>query len=491
MKRTIIVIAGCVAALALFGSPGSAHARTGPVQLGAAVGTGPFMSDPDPRYRATLAASYDSITAETAMKIQDLQPQRGQFDFTVADAMVAFAEQHGQQVFGHTLSWCLDSTMPGWLRNGSWSRASLLAVLEQHITAVMAHFRGRVAAWDVVNEALNDDGTRRNCLWKRVIGDDWIEQAFRIARQADPGAKLFYNETHADVPNPKYEATLSLIRDLRARGVPVDGVGLQYHLTNAMPTRAQVDEAIGRLGELGLEVHISELDVPVWYLGSTLERKLARQAAVYGRIGAACQAQPACSRITTWGFMDRYTWRQPWNESLPLPFDTEYMPKPAWQAIQAALNPTAPPPPPPPSEAPPTPPVEEPAGQPTVAATAVQPPPGQAATAATGQPLSLQARLRRQRLRTWLTRRALIVLLRVGGAETARVQLVARVRGRTIGGTTTDLAAGPRRPVRMSLTGSAGRRLRDAGRAHVVLTAIATAPDGRMTVATTRVHVRQ
>ena len=119
------------------------------------------MSDPDPRYRATLAASYDSITAETAMKIADLQPQRGQFDFTVADAMVAFAEQHGQQVFGHTLSWCTDSTMPGWLRNGSWSRASLLSVLEQHITAVMTHFRGRVAAWDVVNEALNDDGTRR------------------------------------------------------------------------------------------------------------------------------------------------------------------------------------------------------------------------------------------------------------------------------------------------------------------------------------------
>ena len=141
-----------------------------------------------------------------------------------------------------------DSTMPGWLRNGSWSRASLLAVLEQHITAVMTHFRGRVAAWDVVNEALNDDGTRRNCLWKRVIGDDWVEQAFRFARRADPGAKLFYNETHADVPNPKYEATLSLVRDLRERGVPVDGVGLQYHLTDRMPTRAQVEEAIAPAG---------------------------------------------------------------------------------------------------------------------------------------------------------------------------------------------------------------------------------------------------
>src|SRR5688500_10336584 len=135
------------------------------------------------------------------MKSSALQPQRGRFDFTVADAIVAFAEAHGQQVLGHTLSWCADSTMPAWLRNGSWSRATLLSVLDQHITAVMTHFRGRVSAWDVVNEALNEDGSRRDCLWKRVIGDDWVEHAFHFARRADPAAKLFYNETRADVPN--------------------------------------------------------------------------------------------------------------------------------------------------------------------------------------------------------------------------------------------------------------------------------------------------
>ena len=266
--------------------------------------------------------------------------------------------------------------------------------------------------------------------------------------------------------------------------MPVDGVGLQYHLTNAMPTRAQVDEALGRLGELGLEVHISELDVPVWYLGSTLERKLARQAAVYGRVAAACQAQPACFRITTWGFMDRYTWRQPWDRSLPLPFDAEYAPKPAWQAIQEALHPTAPPPPPPPppSEPPPTPPAE-PRRPP--APTAADPPPDRAPQR---HPLSLQATLPRQRLRTWLARRALTAVLRVTGAETARVQLVAKVRGRVVASATTDLEAGQQRPVRVSLTAAAGRRLRNAGRAYVVLTAIATAADGRSTAVTTRVR---
>ena len=217
-KRRLSTIAGCAAALlTAVGSPSPAAARTGPVQLGAAVYTEAFQSDPDPRYRATLAG-YDSITAETAMKIQALQPQRGQFEFAAADAMVSFAEAHGQQVFGHTLSWCSDSSLPGWLRNGSWSRASLLTVLEQHITAVMSHFRGRVSAWDVVNEALNQDGSRRDCLWKRVIGDDWIDNAFRFARSADPGAKLFYNEYGAEVPNPKHEATVNLIRDLRPAG---------------------------------------------------------------------------------------------------------------------------------------------------------------------------------------------------------------------------------------------------------------------------------
>ncbi|MGH2979894.1 MAG: endo-1,4-beta-xylanase, partial [Solirubrobacterales bacterium] len=348
MKRRLSTIAACAGALlAMAAGPASAHARMGPVQLGAAVYTEVFQSGLDPRYRATLAG-YDSITAETAMKISALQPQRGRFDFTAADAMVAFAAAHGQQVFGHTLSWCADPTMPAWLRNGNWSRATLLTLLDQHITAVMTHFRGRVSAWDVVNEALNEDGSRRDCLWRRVIGDDWVEQAFRFARRADPDARLFYNETRADVPNPKHEATVDLVRDLRQRGVPVDGVGLQFHLTDRMPTRAQVEEAISRLGDLGVDVHISEMDVPVWYLGSTLERKLARQAEVYRAVAEACNAQPACFRITTWGFTDRYTWRLPWGTSLPLPFDSEYRPKPAWTAIQEVLRPASPAPPPPP-----------------------------------------------------------------------------------------------------------------------------------------------
>ena len=471
MKLRLTSVAACAAILVATAAT-AAEARTGPVQLGAAVYTDAFLSDPDPRYRATLAG-YDSITAETAMKVGILQPGRGTFDFTAADAMVAFAEAHGQAVFGHTLTWCADSTLPNWLRNGSWTRSSLLAVLEEHITRVVTHFRGRVAAWDVVNEALNDDGTRRDCLWKRVIGDDWIAHAFRFARSADPAAKLFYNEVRADFANPKYDATVSLVRELRLAGAPVDGAGLQYHLTDRMPTQEQVQVAIRGLADLGVEVHISELDVPVWRFGGTPERRLARQGEVYRAVAAACQAEPACVRITTWGFTDRYTWRLPWQESLPLPFDSEYRPKPAWIAVQEALNP---PPPPPASTDPP------PAPAAAAVATAVAP-----AAAPSTPALSLEVKLRRQRLRTWLARRVLAARLQLAGSDSARVQVVARLRGRVIARMRVVVTAG-RQSLRITVTPAAVRTLRRASGAPVVLTAVATDPAGRSASAFSRVR---
>jgi hypothetical protein len=253
-----------------------------------------------------------------------------------------------------------------------------------------------------------------------------------------------------------------------------------------MPTQAQVEDAIRRLGDLGVEVHISEMDVPLWYLGSTLERKLARQAQVYRAVAAACNAQPACIRITTWGFTDRYTWRLPWGQSLPLPFDSEYRPKAAWVAIQEVLrsaSPTPPPSPQPPPQA-----EQPPPAQPATAAASAQTGAAPAAAPATPAPLSLMAKLRRQRLRTWLARRALAVVLRVGGSQTASVELVAQVRGRVIGRAIVAIGDAQRHSVRLSLTSIGSRRLRDAGAARVVLAAVATGADGRKTQVTSRVR---
>jgi Glycosyl hydrolase family 10 len=318
-----------------------------------------------------------------------------------------------------------------------------------------------VASWDVVNEALSDSGGARDCIWQRVIGADWVEQAFRIADSVDPAVRLFYNEVRADVPNPKYEALIAMAGDFKARGVPLDGVGLQYHLTENHPTQAQMEDGIRRLGELGLDVHISELDVPIWYLGPpTIPERLALQPEIYRRVAAACQAQPACFRITTWGFTDRLTYRC--CNAKPLPFDEEYRPKGAWAVLQEVLRPGGPtrPAPPPPPPAPP-------------------PPAAPQATAAARAPLVLTARIRRQRLRTLLRRRALVVKLQLRGTDTASVQLVAWLRGRVLARAVVNIPAGSRQTAVIPLGFTERKRLRRARTPHVVVEAVATDPTGR------------
>jgi len=453
--RLLAGTAAVAALLLVFATPAPA-ARTGPVELGTAIGVPTLVSDPDPRYRDT-ARLFDALTAENDMKMYYQRPTRAVFDFALGDAMVAFAAANFQQVHGHTLIWCNDSSTPGWVRNGSWTRTSLLAVMTEHITRVLNHYRGRVSTWDVVNEALADDGSMRDCIWNRVIGGDWVEQAFRIARSVDPNVRLLYNEVRADVPNAKYEALLAMAGDFKSRGVPLDGVGLQFHLSENHPAQAQMEEAIRRLGELGLDVHISELDVPIWYLGPpTIPERLALQPEIYRRVAAACQAQPACFRITTWGFTDRLTYRC--CNAKPLPFDEEYRPKPAWAVLQEVLRPGGPtrpiaPPPPPP-----------PAPQATAASTGV---------------LTVAARLKRQRLRTLLRRRALVVKLLLGGTDTASVRVTARLRGRRLASAVVNIAAGRTQTAVVPLGFGERRRLRRARRGRIVIEAVATDAAGR------------
>jgi hypothetical protein len=251
-----------------------------------------------------------------------------------------------------------------------------------------------------------------------------------------------------------------MARDFKARGVPLDGVGMQFHLSENHPSQAQMEESIRRLGELGLDVHISELDVPIWYLGPpTIPERLALQPEIYRRVAAACQAQPACFRITTWGFTDRLTYRC--CNAKPLPFDEEYRPKPAWDVLQQVLRPGGPTRPVPP----PTPPAPSAAPQ--------------AAAAARG-PLTLTAQLKRRRLRTVLRRRALVVKLQVGGTDTAAVKLTARLRGRRLASAVVNIAAGRRQTAVIPLGFKERRRLRRARGARLKLEAVATDASGRV-----------
>jgi hypothetical protein len=242
--------------------------------------------------------------------------------------------------------------------------------------------------------------------------------------------------------------------------VPLDGVGLQYHLTENHPTQAQMEDAIGRLGELGLEVHISELDVPIWYLGPpTIPERLALQPEIYRRVASACQAQPACFRITTWGFTDRLTYRC--CNAKPLPFDEEYRPKGAWAVLQEVLRPGGPTRPyvPPPPAAPP--------------AAAPQ------ASAAARPPLTVAARLKRRRLRTVLRRRALVAKLQVAGTDTASVRLTARLRGRKLASAVVNVAAGRLQTAVIPLGFRERRRLRRVRSTRIAIEAVATDASGR------------
>src|SRR5262245_40599198 len=177
-----------------------------------------FSNDADGTQFKTIAArEFSALTAENDMKHQRLQPARGVFRFTRADSLVAFAEANGMQMRGHTLVW--HQQLATWLTSGSWTQAEARALMIDHITNVVSHFRGHIVAWDVVNEALNDDGTRRATFWSLNVGSDYIDDAFRAARAADPQALLFYNDYNIEGMNAKSDSAYALVRGMQQRGV--------------------------------------------------------------------------------------------------------------------------------------------------------------------------------------------------------------------------------------------------------------------------------
>jgi endo-1,4-beta-xylanase len=306
------------------------------IQAGAAVDTSALAQEAG--YRDTLAREYSSVTAENAMKWGSVEPQRGQFNWSAADSLVAFASASGQVIRGHTLVW--HNQLPGWV-NSSLGAAELGSVLHQHIDTEMGRWRGRIVAWDVVNEALDEDGTLRHGVWLDTLGSGYIADAFRWARAADPAAKLYINDFNVEGVGAKSNALLALVRDLRAAGVPVDGVGFQTHLTiGGLPSSFQ--QNLQRFTDLGVEVSVTEADVRL-PLPST-PTSLATQATIYGQALRACLAVPRCVSFTTWGFTDAHSWVPSAfpGQGDALPFDANLQPKPAYTALQQALGATPP-----------------------------------------------------------------------------------------------------------------------------------------------------
>jgi len=293
-------------------------------------------------YASTLAREYNMVEPEDAMKWWVLRPDAATYDFRQGDDVVRFAQAHQMKVRGHCLVW--GRYNPDWLTQGHFTSQQLAQLLHEHITRVMKHYEGQVFAWDVVNEALDENGNVRDSIWYNQPGvgfagkgTAYIEKVFRWAHEADPKALLFYNEAEGEGTNRKSDAIYAMVKDFKRRGVPIDGVGLQLHVPNLDADVPAVAANIARLAALGVQVHITELDVSV-PVGSDAPQTddLTRQADVYRGIARACLNSPGCTAIQTWGFTDKYSWIGSHSRGArgqALPFDRAYQPKTAYRAV--------------------------------------------------------------------------------------------------------------------------------------------------------------
>jgi len=322
------MIGGAVAAVATFGvatvmpaanaaagTLGAAAAQSGRY-FGTAIAAGRLG---DSTYTTIAGREFNMVTPENEMKPDATEPQRGQFNFSSGDQIYNWATQRGMKVRGHTLAW--HSQQPGWMQ--SLSGSSLRQAMIDHINGVMGHYKGKLAYWDVVNEAFNEDGSRRQSNLQGT-GNDWIEVAFRTARNADPSVKLCYNDYN--IENWSYAKTQGvyrMIQDFKSRGVPIDCVGLQTHFTGGSSLPSNFQTTLSSFAALGVDVALTEVDVTN---ASTSQ---------YAGLTQACMNVPRCVGITVWGVRDSDSWRS--GES-PLLFDGNGNKKAAYTSVLNALN---------------------------------------------------------------------------------------------------------------------------------------------------------
>jgi endo-1,4-beta-xylanase len=307
------------------------------LQIGAAVN--PDLLSSEQPYRETLGSEYNMVVAENVMKWSLIHPEPDRYNFCPADVVVSNARANDMKIRGHTLVW--HNQNPSWLEDGNYSREELIAILKAHIFAVAGRYRGEVAEWDVVNEAISDNGGLRSTVWLDGIGPEYIEMAFRWAHEADSSALLFYNDYSIAETNTKSTAVYNLIDSLLKKGVPVHGVGFQAHVGTTpglRPTISSIQDNIERFAELGLLTNFTEIDVRIFMPAS--ESELSRQADIYSDLLGLCIANESCTSFVMWGFTDKHSWIPSFFEGYgaALIFDEHYQPKPAHAALLETLS---------------------------------------------------------------------------------------------------------------------------------------------------------
>jgi endo-1,4-beta-xylanase len=305
---------------------------------------------------------FNSVSPGNVMKWSLIHPRPGEYNFSPADEFVEFGVQNGMNIVSHVLIW--HNQTPRWIyqdeRGEAVSRDTLLARMREHIFTVMGRYSGRIDCWDVVNEALNDDGTMHRSRWTEIIGEDYVQKAFEFAREADPGAILIYNDYNLYKPE-KREGVIRLVKDLREKGIKVDAIGMQGHYDLYNPALEDFETSIMAFSGLGCDVMITELDVsalplPWGFSGADIASNFALRDSLNPYPGGLPDSMQVVlanryadlfmvmvrhsdkiSRVTFWGTYDGVSWKNNFpvrgRTDYPLLFDRSYQPKPAFDAV--------------------------------------------------------------------------------------------------------------------------------------------------------------
>ncbi|KAL0579317.1 hypothetical protein V5O48_002715 [Marasmius crinis-equi] len=287
---------------------------------------------------------FGQLTPGNSMKWDATEPSRGTFSFTGADQIVNLAKANGQLMRGHNCVWY--SQLPSWVSSGNFDNATLTSILQTHCSTVVGHYKGQIQShfefadvnsWDVVNEPFNEDGTFRSFVFSDTIGTSYIDIALKAARAADPSTKLYINDYNIEGTGAKSTGMFNLVKDLKARGIPIDGVGVQAHLiVGSVPTTIQAN--FEQFASLGVEVAITELDIRM--PTPATPALLAQQQKDYQTVITACQAVEACIGVTIWDYTDKYSWIPGVfsGQGAALPWDENLVKKPAYDGIIAGFS---------------------------------------------------------------------------------------------------------------------------------------------------------
>jgi len=308
------------------------------------AGTALTLRANETREPEIIRQEFNSITPENAMKWESTEPSQGNFTLADADRHVAFAKANNLEMHCHTLVW--HSQLPLWVSEGGFSNETLIEVMESHIKTLVTRWKGTCTRWDVVNEALNENGTYRSSVWYDTIGEAFIPIAFKLARKYDDQAQLYYNDYNLEFNEEKTEGAARIVKLIQSYGIEIDGVGYQAHVTSEntpsapgpAPEQSVLEAALHATADLGVNVAYTEIDVRLNV--PTTEASRAAQDATFTRMAASCLAVKRCVGITVWGISDKYSWIPGVfkGEGDALLWDASYNKKPTYDALLKGIT---------------------------------------------------------------------------------------------------------------------------------------------------------